>query len=155
MSRNLRWFTSRLIPTVLDDDRICLVPCGDCGDAMGLGSELSPRLAAGLDDGLVGFVDAIGEIVAAQICPDIFDWIEFGRIGRQRQQAEVGWKFQALPGMPTGTIEDDHTMGAGGATALAMMPGWTFMASMLAVGMTAPAAAARAGQTAPNRQAQS
>ena len=41
------------------------------------GEQVSPSLAAGIDDGVVGVVDAQGEVVLAQVLPDVLDRIEF------------------------------------------------------------------------------
>ena len=41
--------------------------------------EFSPCVAGGVDDGLVGVEDAVGEPVGAQILPDVLDRVELGR----------------------------------------------------------------------------
>ena len=69
-----------------------------------------PGIAAGLDDGVVVFVDAIGELVLAQILPDVFGWVEFRRIGRQRQERDIGGNLQAFPGVPTRTVKNEDGM---------------------------------------------
>lgn len=47
-------------------------------NATGLGRELLPGVAAGLDDGVIGGEDTIAELVRPQILPDILDRVEFG-----------------------------------------------------------------------------
>ena len=75
-------------------------------DAPWLSGECVPGIAAGIDDGVVVFEDAIAELVLAQVLPDILDWIEFGRIGRQFEQADVGWHIELAAGlMPAGAIK--------------------------------------------------
>ena len=58
-------------------------------DAAWFGGECIPSIAAGIDDGVVAVEDTIAELVLAQVLPDILDRIEFGRIGRQLEQADV------------------------------------------------------------------
>lgn len=48
-----------------------------------------PGVAACLDDGVVGVVEAEREVILAQILPDVLDRIELGRVGRQAEQREV------------------------------------------------------------------
>jgi hypothetical protein len=58
-------------------------------DASWLADEVVPGLAASVFDVLVGLVYAVGELVLAQICPDVFLRIELWAVGRQVQQADV------------------------------------------------------------------
>ena len=39
-----------------------------------------------------------------KLIPNVFYWIELGRIGWQFQQINVGWRLEAVTAMPTGTI---------------------------------------------------
>jgi hypothetical protein len=58
-------------------------------DSTWFGGEGIPSITAGIDDGIVDFEDAIAELVLAQVLPDVLDWIEFGRIGRQFDETDV------------------------------------------------------------------
>jgi len=75
-----------------------------------------PGVATGLDDVVVGFEDAVGELVLAQVLPDVFGRVEFGRIGRQADQGEVFGKLEPSRAMVAGTVEDNDgvsTLGDG------------------------------------------
>ena len=57
----------------------------DRHDGPGLVDEFVPGVM--LDDVVVGAEEAVGEPVVADELPDVFDWIELGRFGRQRQSS--------------------------------------------------------------------
>ena len=61
----------------------------DGHDAPRLIDELVPGFAAVIDDVAVGSEDPVGEPVFANELPDILDRVEFGTIGRQRDDADV------------------------------------------------------------------
>ena len=63
-------------------------------DSARFGGECVPSIAARVDDGIVAFEDAVAEAVLAQVFPDIFDWIEFGRVGWQLEQADILRQFE-------------------------------------------------------------
>lgn len=63
-------------------------------------------MAAGGYDRVVAFMDAQGEFVLAQIFPDIFDGVEFGRIGRQVNQRDVWRDHEGARDMPSGAIQE-------------------------------------------------
>lgn len=72
-------------------------------------------MAAGVDDGFVAVEDAIAELVLPQILPDVFGWVEFGRVGRQFEQTDVVRYFELATGlMPTGAVEQYNCMAAAG-----------------------------------------
>ncbi|WP_408863363.1 hypothetical protein [Acidiphilium acidophilum] len=52
--------------------------------------------------------------VGAKELPDVFDRVEFGRLGRQWQKADVVWDRQSFAGlMPAGAIEHQHGVSTG------------------------------------------
>ena len=51
--------------------------------------------------------DGDREFVAAQVFPDVFDGIEFGRIGRQRNQRDVVRHGEAFGDVITCAVEDE------------------------------------------------
>lgn len=65
-----------------------------------------------IDDFGVGSEDTVGEPVVAHELPDIFDWIKFGALGRQRDDADVIGHQQRVGRMPTGLIHEQHGMGS-------------------------------------------
>jgi len=79
-----------IIPTVLNIDTS---PKGDLGtdraDPVWIGDKKVSSLAARIDDDLVAVPDDGSKFVAAQILPDVFGRVQFGLIGRQRQQGDV------------------------------------------------------------------
>jgi hypothetical protein len=102
-----------VIPDALNFDR-CPIPGGYRSDPGGIANQPVPSLTAGLDDGVVALPNPQAEPIAAKIFPDILEGIEFGCVGRQPQQAEVGGHTQALARLvPPGTVTDQHGMGLG------------------------------------------
>ena len=45
-----------------------------------------------------------------EVEPDALDRIQFGRVGRQRNQGDIGRNGEVVGAMPTGPIEDHHRM---------------------------------------------
>ena len=92
-----------------------------------------------------------GELVAAQIFPDVFNRVELGRIGRQVQQGDVCGNVEVCRNMVSRAIQDENGMGASGdfLTDFRQILGNRLSAS--ARGMTKAAVARRCGQTAPKR----
>ena len=79
-----------------------------------MGDEGVPGLAAGLDDRVAGVEDAIGEVVLAQMLPDVFDRIELWGIRRERRQADVVRHFQLVTGwVPASSIQRHDGVRAG------------------------------------------
>jgi hypothetical protein len=58
-------------------------------NAPGLVDELVPGVAAVSDDFVVAFEHSVGEPIVAQELSDVFGWIEFGTLCRQRQNGDV------------------------------------------------------------------
>lgn len=57
----------RLKPTAPFSDR-CPFAYGNAGDARGLGDQVIPGIAAGTDEGTIGLVDAVAEVVQFDYC---------------------------------------------------------------------------------------
>ena len=106
----------------------CPVSETDGDDSCGLMDEVIPGLAAGGENGVVVVKDTIGEPCLAQVLPNVFGWIEFGGFGRQREDGDVGRRFEFVGGVPCGLIEEDDSVGAGrhGAADLGEMQGHGF-----------------------------
>lgn len=66
-----------------------------------------------VDDVVVGLEDPVGEPVVANKLPDVLDRIELGAARRERQQGDVGQDDQFGRSVPSGLIEDDHSMSTG------------------------------------------
>ena len=69
-----------------------------------------PGLASGGDDRFVTAEDPVREFVLAKKLPDVLDRVQFGGLGRQRQQREVFRYAQLACGMPAGLVEYDNRM---------------------------------------------
>jgi hypothetical protein len=74
--------------------------------------EVHPRLACGVDDGVVGFEDAVGEPVRAEILPDVLDRVEFGDARGQQDRRDVGGPVEVAGGVPSGPVEQQHGVSA-------------------------------------------
>lgn len=73
--------------------------------------ECVPRIAAVVDDIVVGFKDAICQPVVAHELPDIFHWVELWRSRRQGQQGDIVREIELVGQMPACLIEEDDGMG--------------------------------------------
>ena len=65
-----------------------------------------------LDDFDVGPEDAVGEPVVPHELPDVFNRIEFGTFGRQRDDADIIGHDQRVSHMPSGLVHEQYGMGA-------------------------------------------
>lgn len=63
---------------------------------------------------MVALEDGDGEFVAAQILPDVFDWIEFGGVGRQRNQRDITRDGKFFGNVIAGAVKHEGGMGARG-----------------------------------------
>jgi hypothetical protein len=70
-------------------------------------SEEVPGLAAFVEDVGVAVEDGDGELVLAQILPDVLDRIELRSIGRQVQKGDVVGHVEIVCSVPTRPIEDE------------------------------------------------
>ena len=103
-----------VIPTRLKTDA-CPLSCCDGSDADWIGDEEAPCGGAGLDDVFEGWPDAVAELVASQIVPDILHRVQLGRVWRYRQQADVAWHCQFPAGLvPSRAVAEHHGMRARG-----------------------------------------
>ena len=58
-------------------------------------NELIPGSATMIDEIIIGFKDAVGELVIAEKLPDVFDWVEFAASRRQGDDGDVWWYDEA------------------------------------------------------------
>jgi hypothetical protein len=72
---------------------------------LGLGDELSPSGACGVDDRIVIFKDGVRQPVLAQILPDVLDRVQFGRTGRQEDRGDIVGHVELARGVPSGSVE--------------------------------------------------
>jgi hypothetical protein len=82
-------------------------------DAAGFGDERVAGLAAGIEDSVVVWKDAQREEAFAQVEPDAVDRVEFGRIGRQRHEADGAGHPQRLGAVPAGLVDNEHGVDVG------------------------------------------
>lgn len=91
---------------------MCPFAHSDGHDFPGHVGELVPSEAAVVKKVLVACEDAVGDPVVAQVLPDVFDWIEFGTLRRQRDETDVLRHNEPARQMPTGLIEQKRGMSA-------------------------------------------
>lgn len=65
-----------------------------------------------IEDLIIGIEDAVGELIIAHELPDVFDWIEFGRFGWQRDDTYITRYDERAGHMPPGLIHEHDGMGA-------------------------------------------
>jgi len=75
--------------------------------------ELVSRLAAVVDDVIVGGEHPVGEPVVTHELPDILDRVELRAFGRERDDADVAGHIQLASHMPTGLIHQYDSVSAG------------------------------------------
>ncbi len=75
--------------------------------------EIVPGIAAGIDDILVGFVKPVGELVLAEVLPDVFGGVELWGVGRQGYDGDIIWNNKFFAAMPASSVKDEHGMSAG------------------------------------------
>ncbi len=61
----------------------------------------------------MGGEDPVGQPVVAHELPDIFDRVEFGAFGRQRNDADILWHFELSGHVPPGLIHQQNAVGTG------------------------------------------
>jgi hypothetical protein len=66
-----------------------------------------------VDDGFVGFEDAVREPVVAHELPDVFLRVQLGAFGRERNDRDIGRDGEPAGEMPTGLIDEQRGMDAG------------------------------------------
>jgi hypothetical protein len=74
--------------------------------------EECPSVASLVDNIVVAFEDCDREFVTAQIFPDVFDRVEFGRVGRQGNKRDVVRNGEVFGEVITCAIEDEGGVGA-------------------------------------------
>ena len=72
-----------------------------------------PRLAGFLNNVLVTVEDGVGEFVFAQILPDVFHAVEFGRVARQADQGDIAGHDEAIAAVIPCAIKENCGMGTG------------------------------------------
>ena len=97
---------------------------------------------------VVGAEDAVGEPVVSDELPDVFDRVEFGAFGRQRNKRDVRRHDELIGQVPPGLVENQHGVRPG-ATAIAISARCRFIAAMLQRGRTRAAPLPSLGQMAP------
>ena len=61
---------------------------------------------------MVGVEDTVAQKVLAQELPDILDGVQLRRVGREMEQAEIGWHHKPpAQFVPPRAVERDHRMG--------------------------------------------
>lgn len=83
----------------------------DGGDAVGLGDQFVPSVTAMIEDLIIGFEDAVGEPIIAHELPDVFDRVEFGTFGWQREDADIVRYDERAGHVPPGLIHEHDGMG--------------------------------------------
>jgi len=108
---NCRKFVRPLIPTALTIDRSPRSGC-DRSDAVVVVCEECPGVAGLVENVVVTVEDGDREFIATQIFPDVFDRVEFWRVGRQRDERDVVWDGEIFGDVITGAIEDEGGVAA-------------------------------------------
>ncbi len=133
------------LPIVISSDTLPIVAGLWIGPTSGAAMKLFQASQQASTIWVVGFIEAVGELVAPQIGPYVLDRVEFGRVGRQREQADVAGDDRDSSLMCQPAPSTTRIAWAPGDTASEISARCRFMASVSARGMTSPAPTARAG----------
>ena len=74
----------------------------------------SPSGDGGLFDRVEIRIEAIGPVVAAEIVPEVFDGVEFGGIGWERDEGDRHGDAESLGDVVAGVVPDEGDVSAGG-----------------------------------------
>ena len=85
-------------------------------DAAGFAEQPIPRRAATVDDLVGGAEDAVREAIVSQVQPQPLDRVEFRRVGRQEDEAEV-FRDHQIAGVCQPALSISTTAWAPGVTA--------------------------------------
>lgn len=67
-------------------------------------------MAKGVDDRFLILEHTKAQEALSEIEPEPFDRIEFGAVGRQRDQGDVVWDLEGIGAMPAGLVDDHDGM---------------------------------------------
>jgi hypothetical protein len=112
------------------------------------GDKAVPCGAAGVDDFVVAVEDPVGEVVLAEVFPEILDRVEFGAVCGSGIKVMLSGTMRLLELCQPAPSRTSRAC-APGATCRLLSARWAFIASVFACGMTSAAPVARSGQTAP------
>src|SRR5258707_4839860 len=93
-------------PTALIID-CCPCSGGDRRDALWILFKEVPCVAGFINDVVVVVEDGDREFVAAQIFPDVFDWVELRRVGWQTDEGDVFGDRERGSNMIARAVEDE------------------------------------------------
>jgi len=74
-------------------------------------------LASCIDNVVIGFEDAIGEPVGAQILPDVLDRVQLWRARRQEDRRDIVGHVEIGCGVPPRAVHEQHRVRPGGDVA--------------------------------------
>jgi hypothetical protein len=104
-------WSQQIIPIRLNFD-LCPVSACDGFNEVWDFCEIVPSVAAGVEDGFVSFPHLVSECVGTQIFPDVFDRVQFGRVGGKFQQHDVFGHNEGRRAMPSCAVDHQHGDGA-------------------------------------------
>ena len=85
----------------------------DRHDEPGAIDQFIPVEAAMIDDVFVAGEDAVREPVVAHILPNVLNWIELGRLGREGDERDVFGRLQRRGDVPPRPVDEHDGVGAG------------------------------------------
>ncbi len=85
----------------------------DRHDEPGAINQFIPVEAAMIDDVFVAGEDAVREPVVAHILPNVLNWIELGRLGREGDERHVFGQLQLRSDVPPRPVDEHDGVGAG------------------------------------------
>ena len=123
---------------------------GDPPDLLPVADEPVPHLLDDFPDMLGAVGHPVGEVAVLQDRKQRLDGVQFGTVGRQPQQGDVGRNLKVLrPVQPTPSSPTSICLPAG--TASPMSRRWRFISAVLALAQTYPMVVPVPGQAAENR----
>ncbi len=118
-------------------------------DRPGLVHEPVPSIAAVVEDVGVGGEDPVRQLVVAHELPDVLDRGQLGRLGREREERDVGRDHEPARLMPADSVHENKGMSPGGDPTCAISARCRLIPSLVQRGRTRPAPFPCVGQIAP------
>jgi hypothetical protein len=76
-------------------------------------ADFAPSTAGGFQQGIVVVLGAVGPVVAFEVVPQVFDWIQFGCVRWQLQQRDIVRHLKLVGAVVARSIPDQHGLHLG------------------------------------------
>lgn len=99
-----------VIRILLRISAIYVVSGADGLHQFGIEGGLFPGLDGGVFEGVVVVVSLVAPVVALEVVPEVFDWIEFRAVRRQRHEGDVLRYAEFFGDVEAGSVPNHHRL---------------------------------------------